>query len=185
MSEQPEDPKKEPEFKSETSKHRQHVVEFCKGNGVDIGSGGDPVVPEAIQIELPEDKFEWYNSGRKITGSIYRREGFSLPFKDLTLDYVYSSHLLEDYFDWWPVLREWVRPIKIGGYLIILVPDKKRWADAIARGQPPNCEHRHESHVGELSEYAQRLGLEVLRDSFAEPEGLDYTVVFIARRIIE
>lgn len=170
------------EFNSETSKHRDVTVPFCKGNGVDIGSGGDPVVPWAIQIELPDDKFKWYNSGRAIDGAIYRRDGHMLPFKDETLDFVYSSHLLEDFFDWWPVLSEWVRVLKPLGMLVILVPDKQRWNDAIKRGQPPNCQHRHESYVGELSSFASRLGLTVVKDEIAKPDTLDYTIVFVAQK---
>lgn len=169
--------------KSETAKHRDVTARFCKGNGIDIGSGGDPVVPEAIQIELPEEQFWHYNSGKKIEGAIYQREGHLLPFKDETLDYVYSSHLLEDYSDWSPVLDEWVRVLKLGGHLIILVPDKERWMAYVRRGGPPNCQHRHEAQVGELSTYATELGLRVLKDEIAKPDTLDHTIIFIAQKI--
>lgn len=167
---------------SETSKHRDKTVQYCVGNGIDIGSGGDPVVPNAIQIDLPDEKFEYYNSGKKLDKSAWRGSGADLPFKDNVCDFVYSSHLLEDFFDWDPILREWVRVLKPGGHLVILVPDKARWNAAIRKGQPPNCEHRHESHVGELSQWCNRLGLTKIKDEFSKPNSEDYTIVFVAKK---
>lgn len=170
---------------SETSKHRPLTVPYCQGNGVDVGSGGDPVVPWAMSVDLPVDEFHRYNSGSDGWGTIqWRGRAEALPFKDGVLDFVYSSHLLEDFFDWWPVLREWVRVLKAGGHLVVLVPDRQRWAAAIARGQPPNCEHRHESFPGELTGYCGSLGLVPVVDRFAIPEDeSDYTVAFVARKL--
>jgi SAM-dependent methyltransferase len=170
---------------SETSKHRPLTVPFCQGNGIDLGSGGDPVVPWAISVDLPPDDFHRYNAGSEGWGTIHwRGDARSLPFKDGTLDFVYSSHLLEDFHDWWPVLEEWARVLKPEGHLVILVPDRERWAAAIARGQPPNCEHRHESFPGELTGYCGRLGLHPVMDRFAIPEDPgDYSVVFVGRKL--
>lgn len=170
---------------SETAKYRDLTVPFCHGNGVDIGSGGDPVVPWAISVDLPVDDFHRYNAGADGWGTIqWRGAATELPFKDGTLDFVYSSHLLEDFFDWVPVLLEWTRVLKAGGMLVILVPDKARWSAAIARGQPPNCEHRHESFPGELSEYVDALGLAVICDQLALPDDeTDYSVLFVARKL--
>lgn len=102
-----------------------------------------------------------------------------MPFKNGTLDFVYSSHLLEDFFDWDPILTEWIRVLAPGGRLVILVPDKRLWADALARGQPPNCEHRHESYPGELTKYAKRLGLKVETDALTNCFPGDYTILFV------
>ena len=40
-------------YASETSKHRDKIAPFCTGYGLDIGFGGDPVVPTAIRLDLP------------------------------------------------------------------------------------------------------------------------------------
>ena len=47
----------------EVEKWRHLVAQYCVGNGVDIGSQGFPVVPTAIQMELPEAEFKHYTSG--------------------------------------------------------------------------------------------------------------------------
>lgn len=169
---------------SETAKYRHLTTPYCKGAGVDIASQGDPVVPWAMSFDLPEKEFMEYSGGNKPKGVIHLR-GFAdnLPFDECSLDFVYSSHLLEDYLDWLPVLNEWVSVLKFGGYLIVLVPDKDLWAAALARGQAPNCSHKHESHAGELSTYAKKLGLKVIDDRLTNCFPGDYTVMFIAKKI--
>ncbi len=94
-----------------------------------------------------------------------------------------SSHLLEDFADWWPALTEWARVLESGGHLVILIPDRERWAAALARGQPPNLAHKHEGHVGELSTYCEKLGLEPIIDNYAVPDDPnEYTLIFVARK---
>lgn len=169
---------------SESKKFLHLFVEHLTGCGVDLGSQGDPVIPTAIGLDLPNDEFLRYNGGHSPRGPIQLRgHAEKLPFDDKSLDYVFSSNLLEDYQYWGPVLKEWVRVLKLGGKLVILVPDRERWKLAMERGQLGNPAHQHEGRVGELSTYAENLGLEVIQDSLADPEGVDYNVVFIAQKL--
>jgi SAM-dependent methyltransferase len=55
--------------------------------------------------------------------------GDDLPFKDGTLDYVLSSHVIEHFFDPIRALREWYRVIRPGGYIFIIAPHKDRTFD--------------------------------------------------------
>lgn len=55
--------------------------------------------------------------------------GDDLPFKDNTLDYVLSSHVIEHFFDPVKALREWHRVVKPGGYIFIIAPHKERTFD--------------------------------------------------------
>lgn len=172
-----------PKFGSETAKYRHLTAPYCTGCGIDIASQGDPVVPWAMSFDLPENEYLRYSGGRQPPRPIpLRGHADTLPFVNASLDFVYSSHLLEDYLDWWPVLREWVRVLRPGGHLVILVPDRVLWNAAIARGQPPNCAHQHESHAGELSTYADELGLTVLQDHLTACYPGDYSVLFVAKR---
>lgn len=175
---------------SETAKHRHSVAKYCVGNGCDVASGGDPVVPWAISLDLPESDYARYNSGESPRGPIqWRGNAIDLPFKDRTLGFIYISHLLEDYFDWHPPLREWCRVVKIGGHIVILIPDKERWNNAIRHGQPANCSHKHEGRVHELTEVfsAHFRDFEVVEDRLSDlttPMGVpDYTIIFAAKRL--
>lgn len=171
---------------SETAKYRHLIAPHCNGNGVDIGSGGWPVTPYAMQVELPLGDFEYYNSGRRLPpGGYYRaKDGMlNLPFKDGVLDFVYSSHLLEDFADWTPLLREWIRVLRPGGKLIVLIPDDGLWNAAVVNGQPPNCAHRHCGHPGELSAHILAIHpFEVLADHLTDLHPGDYSIVFIGRK---
>jgi predicted SAM-dependent methyltransferase len=171
-------------FISETSKHRNLVFKYCGGMGVDIGSGGDPVCEWAIQIDLPFEQRMHYNPEYCYKPIHLEGDGRDLYwFRDGVLSWAYSSHLLEDYADWNPVLREWMRVVKVGGYLIILIPDKQAFAEAVAKGQPPNLAHQHEGYPGELTEHVQRISAdwEVLEDRLVKE--VDYSILFVARRI--
>jgi len=53
-------------------------------------------------------------------------EGDDLPFKDETLGYVISSHVIEHYFDPIKALKEWYRVIKPGGYIFTIAPHVDR-----------------------------------------------------------
>jgi hypothetical protein len=168
---------------SETSKYRHITAQYCQGAGIDIGSSGDPVVAHAIQIDLPEPYCPLIGPG-----PIHLR-GFAADlkwFKNQSLDFVYSSHLIEDFpiAGWTRLLEEWHRILKIGGHMIILAPEETRWQAALALGQPPNDAHKHEPRVGELTlAFTLIFGneYEVIMDECPDPN--DYGLVFIARKL--
>jgi len=163
---------------TEAHKYLKLVKPYLKGIGIDIGSQGAPVVPNAWSFDLPQDKFLQYNGGYDPRGPIQLRGDAAgpIPIDSESLDFVFSSHLLEDFVDWHPILKEWARLVKPGGYMVILVPDRELFLAALAKGQPPNDAHRHESHPGELSTYAEECGCEVVKDELTNQFEGDYTI---------
>lgn len=176
-------------FKSETSKYRHLTAPHCKGNGIDIASGGDAVVPWAISFELPEDKYNHYNSNQPPRGPIHWRSEnavFRLPFRNGVLDFVYSSHLIEDYHQeqWIPMFKEWLRCLKPGGKIIVLVPEVKRWNYAVkVLGQCPNCSHHApEPSLGDVSRAFEKLGMTDIEEFLTECVPNDYTIMAVGRK---
>jgi len=92
---------------------------------LDIGyRGGDPdaapITEGAIGVELDYPGYD----------------GVQLPFPDLSQDTVLAAHVLEHILDYKPVLREWLRVLKIGGFLVVMVPHRdlyERKADLPSR----------------------------------------------------
>ena len=175
------------DYPSETAKYRNLTTPYCRGAGLDIASQGSPVVPWAWQLDLPHEEFSYYNGGGAPRGPIQLRgHAHALPVETESLDFVYSSHLLEDYpRERWPeIMKEWARPLKHMGYLIILVPERERWAAALARGQSPNCSHAGpEPVLGDMSAAAQATGcLEVVIEKLTDLWPEDYSILGVFRR---
>lgn len=170
---------------TEHSKWRHLVIPYLKGNGIELATGGDPIVPTSIQFELTEEKYAYYNNNEPIRGPVHWRQDdaiWHLPFKDGVLDYVAASHLIEDFKDWDGLLKEWIRVLKSGGLLVLCAPEKERWNKAIANGQCPNCFHRREPVFGEMSEAVKKLGMTTVTEMFTDvPEG-DYNILCVSKK---
>lgn len=108
---------------SETAVCRERLAQYCQGAGVDLGFGGDPITPNAITVDMEQP---YTNVGLGVQQ--LRGDARNLHwFKDRVLDFVYSSHLLEDFppNETVLVLQEWLRVLKPGGYLVIFCPDEQ------------------------------------------------------------
>lgn len=172
-------------LKSETSKWRALTEPYCQGIGLDIGASGDPVVPTAICCDLPQPYCP--PLGPVPVHIPIDARNIEDLFRPESLDYCYSSHLLEDFADWYEVVVDWAYLVKPGGYLVLLVPEVDLWKRAIDRGQPPNLAHKHEFRIGELSglftSEAHGEYWEIITESIPDPT--DYSLLFVARRKAE
>lgn len=84
---------------------------YMKGKGLDIGYAGytdgcQSILPDAIGLDINYPNYDGHN----------------LPFPDNSQDYVYSSHCLEHIKDWKYYFQEALRVVKVGGYIVTVVP---------------------------------------------------------------
>lgn len=127
-------------YQSETSKYRHDLLHFCNGNGLDIGFGGDPIRPSAITIDSSKGTMAYCGDHPLNLDGDARHLYW---FANDVFDYVYSSHCLEDMEDTEAVLIEWLRVLKPGGKLVLLLPDQKRYERYCrATGLKPNANHK-------------------------------------------
>lgn len=138
---------------SETAKARPRLSAFCKGSGLDIGFGGDAIVPWAITMDMERPYTQVGDKPQHLFGDCQ-----SLPFRDNTLDFIYSSHLIEDFH--WPdillILAEWIRTLKPKGKLILYQPDQRVYLDHCRRtGQGINQAHKEPDFS--LSAFRKRI----------------------------
>jgi len=132
---------------SETSLCRERLKQYCEGNGLDLGYGGDPIVPSVITIDLPRHYFTPSWLGTPAPQNLKGDARDLYWFTDCSMDYVYSSHLFEDFElkEMKPVLLEWLRVLKPGGYLVLYLPDQQQYKrDCEKRGEIPNPNHKLE-----------------------------------------
>jgi predicted SAM-dependent methyltransferase len=124
-------------YKSETSKFRNTLAPFCDGYGIDIGFGGDKIVPTAIGVDL-EYPYACTGIDEVQLGCDARKLHY---FNNEVLDYVYSSHTLEDFSNTVKVLKEWFRVIKKGGRLILVLPNEEKYQEYSAKMSEGTNEH--------------------------------------------
>jgi predicted SAM-dependent methyltransferase len=107
-------------------------------NGIDIGSGGAPIFVNTISMDRKNGHWSELVQLHGDAKSLYW-------FKDGVMDYVFSSHCFEDFLEEEKpsVLKEWVRIIRPGGFLILLLPDERKYRDyCAARNTKPNGAHK-------------------------------------------
>ena len=128
-------------MKSETSKSKDILAPYCTGIGMDVGYGGEKVVPTAWAFDLPNPYTCVGEERQQLRGDCRK-----FPFLcDYALDYIYSSHVLEDftYGELEDIIAEWRRVLKLGGLLITNCPDQKKFLEHCQKtGQGINEAHK-------------------------------------------
>jgi len=165
---------------SETSKCRASLARFCEGDGVDIGFGGDPIVPHAICMDMPQAYAKYMDHVQHLHGDARNLHWF----RDGCLDFVYSSHVLEDFVDTRATLEEWLRVLQPGGNLVLYLPDERTYrAHCRRQGKPPNVHHTHEdfslAYVRQC--LMHRTDLEVIHERF--PVGVYSFEIVIRKKV--
>lgn len=126
---------------SETEKSRAILSPYCTGIGIDVGYGGNKVVPTAWAFDMPQPYTNVGDDRQQLRGDCRQ-----FPFLcDNALDYIYSSHVLEDftYAELENIINEWRRVLKTGGLIVTNCPDQKRFlAHCAATGQGTNDAHK-------------------------------------------
>ena len=119
--------------KTYAAKLRDGFIEtYLSGAAIlDIGYKGYeedvvPIVPQAVGIDLGYPGYD----------------GRTLPVADNSQDAVFSSHCLEHIDDPRATICEWFRVLKIGGYLIIVVPHQYLYERRLALPSTWNPDHR-------------------------------------------
>jgi ubiquinone/menaquinone biosynthesis C-methylase UbiE len=158
---------------SETSKVRRWVLPYCVGKGCDIGFGGDKVMKVNCDgIDFPQP---YTNTGKDkvdIGVDVINNE---IPVPDNTYDYVYSSHLIEDFADTGDALRKFIRILKSGGNLILAFPDQPKYAAYCSEiGIAQNPYHVHAD-----------MGHDYMMQRLDELEGIRYEVLFSSNCAID
>jgi len=170
---------KETHHVSETSKCRERLKKYIRGYGVDIGYGGDPIVDWAITIDLPTPYTKVGNHPLNLGGDARNLYWF----RDEVLDFVYSSHLLEDFENTKEVLKEWLRVLKVGGHLILYCPVEQVYREHCKKtGQPYNYAHKIEHFDMEyVKNVLDEIGVTEIVHS--NPLVDDYSFELVAKKV--
>ncbi|HEX3952866.1 MAG TPA: methyltransferase domain-containing protein [Stellaceae bacterium] len=139
---------------------------------LDIGYGGGdaqnmPIVDHAVGIDLDYPNYD----------------GIHLPFPDASQDAIFSSHCYEHISDYRSALREWYRVLRIGGYIVTLVPHKFLYERKSTVPSYFNPEHkRFYTPAGLLREFEEALPVNGFRVRHLADNDEDFDYSTPARR---
>lgn len=169
---------------SETSKVRHLVLNYCEGFGCDVGFGGDKIKKDNC-LGIDFSKPYGYTGEEKVDiGCDLSKE--SVPVSDSYFDYVYSSHLIEDFEDTSRVLKDFIRITKSGGNIILVFPDQQVYEKHCKEtGQLLNVNHVHKNMGLEymktcLTKVQAELNFEI-KILFSLDCEIDYNVILVIR----
>lgn len=129
------------------------VIEYTKGLGIEVGCGLNKIHTGAIGINIVLSELDFgYPFGAQI-----KADGISLPwFVDNSLDYVFSSHCLEHFHEPEKALREWTKVIRVGGFLVLILPHKMYYPNI---GEPnANKDHKHDFLPEDVKNLIEKIG---------------------------
>ena len=160
-------------YRSETSKVRHLVDKFCIGYGCDIGFGGDKIKKtNCVGIDYASP---YAYTGKDKVDIACNVMTESIPVTDNTFDYVYTSHLIEDFEDTTGALTEFIRILKSGGNLILVFPDQESYEKYCAvTNQPVNSHHVHKN-----------MGLNFMHERLKQISSIEYQTLFESDREID
>ena len=113
-------------MKGETSKTYPKRVanglasKYLTGSGLDIGGSYDPL-PGVESVN----------------------QGLELSVPEASLDFIYSSHMLEHVHEPWKHITEWHSKIKVGGYLFMVLPHAFLYERSLVKPSRWNEGHHH------------------------------------------
>jgi ADP-heptose:LPS heptosyltransferase len=126
---------------NEASKIRWELVPYTRGRGLDLGCGPWKAFKYFIGVDNNIDEHLF---GIRATDADIIQPTCEVldAFAAESMDFVFSSHLLEHIRDHKSALREWWRVIKIGGHLCLYLPHKDLYPNI---GTPmSNPDHKHD-----------------------------------------
>lgn len=128
------------------------VMPFCEGNGLNVCCGAR-VFPNAVGVDLRAMGEETEPWGYKSMAHI-KCDCMNLMFsKDNFWDFVVGIHSIEHFVNAEATLQEWLRVLKLGGHLCLIVPDR--------RYTPQSGDEDHDfTHFREYDPYEFRLIIE-------------------------
>ncbi|MBU2578215.1 class I SAM-dependent methyltransferase [Patescibacteria group bacterium] len=149
---------------------------YLEGKGLDLGCGGDVICPNAEGFDMP---VPYANTGTDFI--LHGGDARNLQrFPDCSYDFIYSSHLLEDFTNTSEILEEWTRVVKPGGYIALYLPDEEVYRKHCDEtGHPYNTAHQIPMSIDWMRNAAKDL---MLKEIESERHST-YSFVFIFQKL--
>lgn len=146
---------------------------YMSGKGLELGYRGDQSDKEQTETILP--------TAIGIDKDFPDYDGIHLPFLNESQDFVYHSHTIEHIQDCNTAIKDWMRVLKVGGYLVIVAPHKFLYERKNFLPSILNDDHKHFFTPGSLLKVVEdnlepnSYRIRLLEDG---DDGYDYTIEY-------
>lgn len=145
------------------------VKENRFGNGIDVGCGTSRIDNMIVSIDRQANYMYAHSQ------LVWNCKDLEL-FTDNVFDFIFSSHCLEDFEDIPQVFKAWWKKLKIGGYMLLLLPDMEKCDCQFCNGKTryATIEDYKANGVGNPS-HRTNVGKKYIT-SMLEKSGLSYKI---------
>lgn len=163
---------------NEAAKVKYDIVPYTRGRGLDLGCGPFKAFPHFIGVDNGHHakEFGWQI---KPDVSVDTCENLDV-FGSQSLDFVFSSHLLEHIVDTKKTLKEWWRVIKPGGHLVLYLPHKDLYPNMGQEGANPD--HKHDFLPADITETMRAIGDWHLVVNETRGDGQEYSFLQVYKK---
>lgn len=138
---------------SESKKCKWDIVPFTRGKGLELGCGTGKLFQHFIGIDSGKDARLFQ---APVVADILCDASDLSSFADGSMDFAFSSHVLEHIQEYEAALKEWWRVIKPDGYLVLYLPHADFYPHV---GEPgANPDHVHDFLPDDIIEAMQANG---------------------------
>jgi len=165
---------------NESGKVRWELVKWTRGRGLDVGCGPNKAFPHMIGVDNGAD-IQLF--GHQFKPDVWIDDAADLRlFGTESMDYVFSSHVLEHipFDNVVKCLKEWLRVIKVNGYLVMYLPDETLYPKV---GEPgANPDHKWNVSYQLMIELMEKAGHWDLVDWQLRDGGTEYSLFFVFQK---
>lgn len=154
---------------NESGKIRWETVRFTRGQGLDLGCGPNKIWDHAVGVDNYTATAQFGTAMKPDVACNCEK----LIFGSATMDWVYSSHLLEHIKDFQSALKEWWRVVKPGGFLILYLPHKDFYPRIGQAGANPD--HKNDFAPQDIVDAMKDVGGWDLMRNEDRNEGQEYS----------
>lgn len=164
---------------NESAKIKYAIVPYTRGRGVDLGCGPFKAFPHFIGVDNGHHAQEF---GWQYKPDVHVDDASNLDvFASQSMDFVFSSHLLEHIEDYRGALKEWFRVIKPKGYLVLYLPDEDEYPKV---GEPgANPDHKWNVNYDRVVEAMKDVGSWDLVEFEKRNADNEYSVFFVFKKL--
>lgn len=170
---------------NESGKIRWEIVRWTRGRGLDIGAGMHRTFPHFISVDNNIDA-QLFGHAMPRPDIFVKDAGDLSLLADASMDFAFSSHMLEHVEEerLVKVLREWLRVVRMGGYLVLYLPDEDEYPKV---GEPgANPDHKWNVSYNRVMELMHHTDVPVdLMDFQKRNADQEYSLFFVFKKVKE